>query len=525
MQHTGPLAGVRVVDLTAMVMGPYCTQIMADMGADVIKVEPPAGDNTRYISVGPEEGMGGVFVNVNRGKRSVVLDLRVDSNKAVLRELIAEADVFIHSMRGKAVTALGFGYEQVAETNPAIVYTNCYGYGRRGPDADRTAYDDTIQAECGLPYVQQLLTGEPGYVGTIMADKVAGMTALYATIMALFHRERTGEGQEVEVAMFETMAAFMLVEHANGALFDPPLGTAAYPRAVTNERTPYRTADGYISALVYNDKQWNAFIGAVDPPWAGPEFATLAQRAARIGTVYAHLRETFRGRTTAEWLDLLNSLDIPAAPVHTLDELLDNPHLTATGFFETVETPTGPVRFPGPPTWFSRTPGRVAGPAPRLGEHTPEILGGGSGTQASPDSARAAWSARAERSGSFPRQAAGPAEVTGPLGPGLSAWTAESPGAAHPPDAEGAGGAGGSAGSVRAGAPGFTEPSGLPRPVRSGITRAPSSAETVLPSGPVEPGSAGSSRSSAAAAGHDARMGAGGPAGVRDVGTGRADRR
>lgn len=383
MQHTGPLAGVRVIDLTAMVMGPYCTQIMADMGADVIKIEPPAGDNTRYISVGPEEGMAGVFVNVNRGKRSVVLDLREESNKAVLRELLAEADVFIHSMRGKAVAALGFGYEHVAAVNPRIVYTNCYGYGRRGPDADRTAYDDTIQAECGLPYVQQLLTGEPGYVGTIMADKVAGMTALYATMMALFHRERTGEGQEVEVAMFETMAAFMLVEHANGALFDPPLGTAAYPRAVTGERTPYRTADGYLSALVYNDKQWNAFVGALNPPWAGPEFATLAQRAARIGTVYAHLRETFRGRTTAEWLELLNSLDIPAAPVRTLDELLDNPQLTATGFFETVETPTGPVRFPGPPTWFSRTPGRVAGPAPRLGAHTTEVLGEVSGASAS----------------------------------------------------------------------------------------------------------------------------------------------
>ncbi|MFI5720445.1 CoA transferase [Nocardia sp. NPDC051750] len=429
MQHTGPLAGVRVIDLTAMVMGPYCTQIMADMGADVIKVEPPAGDNTRYISVGPEEAMGGVFVNVNRGKRSVVLDLRDESNKAVLRELIAEADVFIHSMRGKAVTALGFGYEQVAEVNPAIVYTNCYGYSRRGPDADRTAYDDTIQAECGLPYVQQLLTGEPSYVGTIMADKVAGMTALYATMMALFHRERTGEGQEVEVAMFETMAAFMLVEHANGALFDPPLGTAAYPRAVTSERAPYRTADGYISALVYNDKQWNAFVGAVAPPWAGPEFATLPQRAARIDVVYAHLRETFRSRTTAEWLELLNSLDIPAAPVRTLDELLDNPQLNATGFFETVETPTGPVRFPGPPTWFSRTPGRVAGPAPRLGEHTAQVLDGAAASTDTPRPTEHARTAGTAESGS-PGQSGGAAEEPGPARTGSSVWAAGQAGSA-----------------------------------------------------------------------------------------------
>jgi crotonobetainyl-CoA:carnitine CoA-transferase CaiB-like acyl-CoA transferase len=367
---------VRVVDLTAMVMGPYCTQIMADMGADVIKVEPPDGDNTRYISVGPEPGMAGVFVNVNRGKRSVVLDLRSGDAKDALRELIRNGDVFIHSMRAKAIARLGFGYEEVAAVNPSVIYTNCYGYGRRGPDADLTAYDDTIQAECGLPYAQERLTGRASYVGTIMADKVAGMTALYATMMALFHRERTGEGQEVEVGMFETMAAFMLVEHANGAMFSPPLGSATYPRAVTPDRKPYRTKDGHISALVYNDKQWSAFVDAVKPSWAGEHFATLEQRARQIDTVYALLGKTFLERTTEDWLGLLRSLDIPAAPVRTLDELFDNAHLNEVGFFETVDSPNGPVRFPGMPAWFSRTPGRVAGPAPRLGAHTEEIMAG-----------------------------------------------------------------------------------------------------------------------------------------------------
>ncbi|MEE3849050.1 CoA transferase [Gordonia sp. LSe1-13] len=374
MEHTGPLSGVRVVDLTAMVMGPYCTQILADMGADVVKIETPAGDNTRYISVGPEAAMAGVFVNVNRGKRSVVLDLRSEDGKTALRELIVDADVFIHSMRGAAITRLGFGYDEVAAINPSIVYTNCYGYGRRGPDANRTAYDDTIQAECGLPSVQEQLTGEAGYVGTIMADKIGGMTALYATMMALFHRERTGEGQEVEVGMFETMAAFMLVEHANGAMFDPPLGPAAYPRAISRNRKPYRTKDGHISALVYNDKQWTAFTEAVNPSWAGPEFATLAQRAAQIDTVYALLGDTFSERTTQEWLDLLWSLDIPAAPVNSLDDLFDNQHLDAVGFFQDVETPNGTVRFPGSPVWFSSTPGRIAGPAPRLGADTDDVL-------------------------------------------------------------------------------------------------------------------------------------------------------
>ena len=296
---TGPLAGVRVIDLTAMVMGPYCTQIMADMGADVIKVEPPEGDNTRYISVGPAPGMSGVFVNVNRGKRSIVLDLQTDAGARALRALVETADVFIHSMRAKAIAKLGFGYDDVAAINPAIVYTNCYGYGRRGPDRDRPAYDDTIQAECGLPAVQQQLTGEADYVGTIMADKVAGLTALYATMMALFHRERTGEGQEVEVAMFETMASFMLVEHANGALFDPPLGPAVYPRTVAPNRRPYRTSDGHIAALIYNDKHWNAFMDAVRPPWASELYSTLEQRAHQIDTVYGLVAETMKERSTA----------------------------------------------------------------------------------------------------------------------------------------------------------------------------------------------------------------------------------
>ena len=373
---TGPLAGVRVIDLTAMVMGPYCTQILADMGADVIKIEPPAGDNTRFISVGPAPGMSGVFVNVNRGKRSVVLDLRREADIATLRALVSKADVFIHSMRAKAIAKLGFSYAEVAVLNPGIIYTNCYGYGRRGPDRDLTAYDDTIQAECGLPAVQQMLTGEVNYVGTIMADKVAGLTAVYATMMALFHRERTGEGQEVEVSMFETMASFMLVEHANGAMFSPALGPAIYPRAVAPNRRPYRTSDGYIAALIYNDKQWAAFVSAVKPAWAtDPQFATLELRARKIDSVYALIAGTIAERTTESWLTLFRQLDIPAAPLRTPDELFHNPHLNAVGLFETVATAQGPVRFPGVPTWFSQTPGRVAGPAPELGAHNREVLG------------------------------------------------------------------------------------------------------------------------------------------------------
>ena len=269
---------------------------------------------------------------------------------------------------------MGFGYDDVVALNPTIVYTNCYGYGRRGPEADRPAYDDTIQAQCGLPAVQEQLTGEANYVGTIMADKVAGLTALYATMMALFHRERTGEGQEVEVAMFETMASFMLVEHANGAMFDPPLGPAVYPRTVAPNRKPYPTKDGHVAALIYNDKHWNAFIEAVQPAWNTEGFATLEQRAKQIDVVYGLIAETLLERTTDEWLALFGELEIPAAAIQTPGELFDDPHLNAVGLFETVETPHGNVRFPGVPTWFSRTPGKVRGPAPELGADTAAVL-------------------------------------------------------------------------------------------------------------------------------------------------------
>jgi crotonobetainyl-CoA:carnitine CoA-transferase CaiB-like acyl-CoA transferase len=369
----GPLAGIRVVDLTTMVFGPYATQIMADLGADIIKVEPPGGDPTRYINAGPAPDLSGVFTNINRGKRSVVLDLAKDSDREVLVGLIAGADVFIHSMRLKAIAKLGFDYEAVRAIRPDIVYTNCYGYSRRGPDGDKPAYDDIMQAECGIAHLQSLINGEPGFAATIIADKVSGLTALYATLAALFHRERTGEGQEVEVGMFETMASFMLVEHASGMLFDPPLGPAQYHRAVSPERKPYRTKDGHIAALVYNDKQWNAFMVALRPEWESEDFDTLQKRARHIDRIYALLGQTFATRTTQEWLDFLTGLQIPCAPVQSTDDLFDDPHLAAIGFFETVESDAGPVRYPGVPTWFSRTPGRVSGPAPHMGEHDAEL--------------------------------------------------------------------------------------------------------------------------------------------------------
>jgi crotonobetainyl-CoA:carnitine CoA-transferase CaiB-like acyl-CoA transferase len=370
----GPLSGVRIVDLTAMVMGPYATQMMADMGADVVKVEAPSGDINRFISVGPEPGMSGLFVNVNRGKRSIMLDLQTDRGKAVLRKLIETADVFIHSMRAKAIARLGFDYEAVSAIKPDIIYANCYGYGRGGRYRDLPAYDDIIQAECGIPSFQKMMTGEASFVGTIMADKVSGLTALYSVLMALFHHAKTGEGQEVEVGMFEAMTAFMLVEHANGKLFTPALGPAHYPRVVAPKRKPYQTKDGLLAAMVYNDKHWSLFMEEVKPEWESDEIATVEQRAAKVDQVYTLLAGTFKERTTQEWLDLLNRLGIPAAPIRTPDELYDNPHLSDVEFFKTVDSRYGKLLFPGIPTNFSRSPGEISGPAPALGEHSEEVL-------------------------------------------------------------------------------------------------------------------------------------------------------
>lgn len=370
----GPLKDIRVVDLTSMVFGPYATQVMSDLGADVIKVEAPGGDATRYINAGPTDDLGGVFTNINRGKKSVELDLRTKAHRDVLNRLIEDADVFIHSMRGKAIAKLGFDYDAVKAIRPDIVYVNCYGYSRRGPEKDKPAYDDTIQAECGIPHVQGLMNGEPGFAATIMADKIAGLHALYATLAALFHRQRTGEGQEVEIGMFEAMSSFMLVEHASGKLFDPELGPAHYHRAVSPNRRPYKTKDGYLAALIYNDKHWNAFMDALQPDWRCEDFDTLKKRASRVDAIYSLLGETFATRTTQEWLDFLEPLQIPCARVKSTDELFDDPHLNAIGFFEEVDSDYGTIRYPGVPTWFSATPGKVAGPTPRLGQHNDEII-------------------------------------------------------------------------------------------------------------------------------------------------------
>ena len=357
----GPLAGIRVIDLTSVLMGPYTTQILADLGADVIKVEPPAGDTTRALPPGPEDNRGAMFMNVNRGKRSLALDLKQPAARDALLRIAATADVFVHSMRAKAIARLGLAYEDLRAANEKIIYANLYGYGREGPYADYPAYDDIVQAASGIVDLQAALSGgEPTYLSNVVADKVAGLTATYAINAALFARERSGEGQEIEVPMFETLTSFVMTEHLCGALFDPPLGPTGYVRALSPERRPYRTSDGYIAVMIYNDRHWQAFFDAIgNPEWStDPMFASLRSRTENITAVLGKLAAVLAERTTEEWMRVLGEAQCPAMPVKSVDDLLDDPHLEAVGFWESRETPEGKVRVPGVPTAFSRTPGK-----------------------------------------------------------------------------------------------------------------------------------------------------------------------
>ncbi len=372
--RSGPLQGIRIIDLTSVLMGPYCTQILADLGADVIKVESREGDTTRVLPGGREAGMSGTFLNLNRGKRSIVLDLKDPRGRDALLRLTASADAFVHSMRTKAMAKLHLTYDDIRAVKPDIVYANMYGFGRRGRYRDLTAYDDVIQAASGVCMLQGMSTGRPDYVATAIADKVTGLTGLYALLAALLHRQRSGEGQEIEVAMFETLVAFNYAEHITGALFEPPASPPYYKRVVSRLRRPFVTKDGYIAALVYNDRQWRSFVEIAGAPPGGDRFAALADRLEHIDEVYRYLESCMAERTTAAWLEAFDKGGIPAMPLLSLDDLFDDPHLSDVEFFERRSTDKGEVRFPGIPTWFSKTPAGISDIGPGLGEHGAEIL-------------------------------------------------------------------------------------------------------------------------------------------------------
>lgn len=374
----GPLAGVRIIDLTSVMMGPYATMILGDYGADVIKVESPEGDVMRHAAPMRHPQMGAMYLQGNRNKRSIVLDLKKAGGRATLLRLSATADVFVHNVRPAAMSRLRLGADDLLAVNPRLVYASLHGFGEQGPYAGRPAYDDLIQGMTALPALTGKITGEPRYSPATMADRIVGLNATHAILAALLHRDRTGVGQSIEIPMFETMAQFVLGDHMAGRSFEPPIGPPGYSRLLSPDRRPYQTSDGYICALVYTDKQWSAFfraIGQDDEADRDPRLTSITSRTSNYDFVYGWFSAVMKTRTSAEWMRLFAEADIPHAPLHDLDSLIDDPHLAAVGLLQSIEHPTeGTLRVAGPAASWSRTPPSIRHYPPRLGEHGGEIL-------------------------------------------------------------------------------------------------------------------------------------------------------
>lgn len=375
----GPLAGVRVLDLTVNVLGPVATQILGDLGADVIKIETPQGDPNRDTGPHRNPGMSAMHMNVNRNKRSITLNLKRPEAREALMRLVKEADVFVHSMRPSAAKRLGIAYPEISARNPRIIYAFGPGYRQDGPRSDDPAFDDVLQGESGIAALMAQVIGEPRYYPTVLIDKFCGYVLASSIGMALFSRERTGHGQEVHVPMFETILSFNYLEHMWSAVFDPPLGHGVgYVRLLTTHRRPYPTKDGYICVLAVTDDQWNRLFPVLGrPELANDErFTKTAARVQHYDEIYGIVAEQLKLRTTAEWRRLLDEIEIPNGPMQSLPDLLNDPYLRQTGFFQRYEHPSeGPALATSVPTHFSRTPGGLRRPPPRLGEHNAEVLG------------------------------------------------------------------------------------------------------------------------------------------------------
>jgi crotonobetainyl-CoA:carnitine CoA-transferase CaiB-like acyl-CoA transferase len=375
----GPLAGIRVVDMTTVLMGPYATQILADYGADVIKVEPPEGDILRHAGPMRNPRMGPMFFQANRNKRSVVIDIRTAGGRDALKRLCARADVFVCNVRPAALRRYGLAPTDIRGRNPRLVHLSLVGYGEGGPYSGRPAYDDLIQGLAAIPATirQQAGKGEPRYAPLTMADHIVGLNAVHVILAALMERERSGKGQTIELPMFETLAQFVLSDHFGGRAFEPPIGPPGYNRLLAPDRRPYATRDGHICILVYTDRHWESFFRIIGKPEQVHDhrFRDAAARSRYYAEAYTLIAEVLATRTTAEWLDILQEADIPAVPMHDLDALIDDPHLAAVGFFQTIDHPTeGRIRLVGIPSRWSRSRLAIARHPPGLGEHTGEVL-------------------------------------------------------------------------------------------------------------------------------------------------------
>ncbi len=372
-----PLQGIRILDLTSVIMGPYATHILADMGADVIKIEGPEGDLLRNYLPMRNPGMSGNILNLHRNKRAVQLDLKSAAACAAFDRLIATADVFVHNIRPKAIARLGYAYERVRSLKADIVYCSAQGFGVAGPYGDKAAYDDLIQAGSGVAGMFDQIWGEPRYVPTVVCDKIAGQAIVYAILGALLHRERGGGGQAVEVPMFETMVEFNFVEHMCGFGFDPPLGDPGFARVMQQSRKPYRTRDGYACILPYSDRNWLDFYEFTGRRefLGDARFDRLPQRVQNISVLYAMLEQEAPKRTNIEWVEFCDRVSIPCMPVLRLKDLPDDPHLRAVGMFGLAEHPTeGAYRSMKSPISFGNAPFSIRRHAPRQGENTREVL-------------------------------------------------------------------------------------------------------------------------------------------------------
>ena len=374
---SGPLSGLKVLELTSVVLGPWAAQTMADMGADVIKIEAPFGDSNRQLGASKNPGMPALFLSNNRNKRSLVLDLKQESARDALLAIVKDCDVFLHNNRPQVMTKLRLEYEDIKSVNENIIYCGTYGYSKDGPYGEKGALDDSIQAVSGVAALNELVLGEPRYLPTVVADKTTAITVVYSILAALFHRERSGVGQEIEVPMFETMVSFVMAEHIWGEVFEPKLGEAGYTRLMSHHRKPYKTKDGYIAVLPYMNNHWKTFCEKAEREdlIEDERFKDLSSRVKNIDDTYSETGKILATKTTQEWLDIFAGTKVPVIVVNSLEDLFHDPHLEAVDFWKSFDHPTeGQLKMPGFPSKFSKTPASIRKHAPKLGEHSKEIL-------------------------------------------------------------------------------------------------------------------------------------------------------